>query len=192
MQKNRKTVWDTHTLVFMGLLVAMHIVLTRILVIELGSYRITVGVICTILSGLWFGPLAGGLCGMVADLLGCILKGYAVNPFITLAAMMWGIVPALFGPLLSGSKKRKVLFVCVGVFLASVCSTLGLTTTGLAVYNGGKFLVSFMALIPGRLIQWSIMMPIYCILSSLLYLSPLTAYVLSASRAGTAGHEAKA
>ncbi len=180
MHKSKKTVWDTHTVVFLGLLVALHIVLTRLLVIELGSYRITVGVVCTILAGLWFGPVAGGACGMVADLLGCLLKGYAVNPFITAAAMMWGIVPALFRPLLNGTKKKKVVFVCIGVFLASVCSTLGLTTTGLAVYNGGDFTVSFMALLPGRLIQWAIMMPIYCVLSSLVYLSPMTGFVVNA------------
>ncbi|MCD8105499.1 MAG: folate family ECF transporter S component [Lachnospiraceae bacterium] len=192
MHKNAKTSWDTRTLVFLGLLVAMHIVLTRLLVIELGSYRITVGVVCTILAGLWFGPLAGGLCGMVADLLGCLLKGYAVNPFITVAAMLWGIVPALFRPLLYGTKRKKVVFVCVGVFLASVCSTLGFTTTGLAIYNGGEFLVSFMALIPGRLLQWAIMMPIYCVLSSLLYVSPLTVFVVNSSGANSADRIVKA
>ncbi|MCD7885646.1 MAG: folate family ECF transporter S component [Lachnospiraceae bacterium] len=191
MHKSRKNSWDTRTLVFMGLLVAMHIVLTRLLVIELGSYRITVGVVCTILSGLWFGPVAGGLCGMVADLLGCLLKGYAVNPFITVAAMCWGIVPALFRPLMNGTKRKKVVFICIGVFLASVCSTLGLTTTGLAVYNGGEFAVSFMALLPGRLIQWAIMMPIYCVLSSLLYISPMTVFVLNASGAKPIDHTVK-
>ncbi|MCC8047105.1 MAG: folate family ECF transporter S component [Clostridiales bacterium] len=192
MRKNKKNRWDTRTLVFMGLLVAMHIVLTRLLVIELGSYRITVGVVCTILSGLWFGPLAGGLCGMVADLLGCLLKGYAVNPFITAAAMCWGIVPALFRPLMHGTRRRRVVFVCIGVFLASVCSTLGLTTTGLAVYNGGEFVVSFMALIPGRLLQWAIMMPIYCVLSSLLYISPMTAFVMTSSGTKPVDHTVKA
>ena len=55
MQKNRKMTWDTRTLVFLGLLIAMHIVLVRLVVIDLGSYRITVGSACTILAGLWFG-----------------------------------------------------------------------------------------------------------------------------------------
>ena len=89
MQKNNaKMTWDTRTLVFLALLIAMHIVLVRLVVIDLGSYRITIGSVCTIIAGLWFGPLAGGVSGLISDILGCILKGYAVNPFITVAAIL--------------------------------------------------------------------------------------------------------
>ena len=59
MQK--KQYWNVKTLVFMALLIAMHLVLTRVLVIDLGAYRISVGSVCTILAGLWLGPVAGGL-----------------------------------------------------------------------------------------------------------------------------------
>ena len=59
MQKNNyKTYWNVKTLVFMALLVAMHLVLTRVFVVELGAYRISVGSVCTILAGLWIGPAA--------------------------------------------------------------------------------------------------------------------------------------
>lgn len=59
MQKNNsKMKWDTRTLVFQGLLIALHIVLARLVVIDLGSYRITIGSVCTVLTGLWFGPVA--------------------------------------------------------------------------------------------------------------------------------------
>ena len=41
MQKNScRTYWNVRTLVFMALLVSMHLVLTRVLVVELGAYRI--------------------------------------------------------------------------------------------------------------------------------------------------------
>ena len=46
MQK--KQYWNVKTLVFMALLIAMHLVLTRVLVIDLGAYRISVGSVCTI------------------------------------------------------------------------------------------------------------------------------------------------
>ena len=58
MQKNNNSVRNVKNLVFMALLVAMHLVLTRVLVIELGAYRISVGSVCTILAGLWMGPVA--------------------------------------------------------------------------------------------------------------------------------------
>ena len=103
MQK--KQTWNVKTLVFMALLVAMHLVLTRVLVIDLGAYRISVGSVCTILAGLWLGPVAGGVCGFASDIIGCFMKGYAVNPFITVAAILWGVLPALVRPLIANKKK---------------------------------------------------------------------------------------
>ena len=59
MQKNStKSVWNVKNLVFMALLVAMQLVPTRVLVLDLGPYRITVGTVCTVLAGLWMGPVA--------------------------------------------------------------------------------------------------------------------------------------
>ena len=91
----------------MALLIAMHLVLTRVLVIDLGAYRISVGSVCTILAGLWLGPVAGGVCGLCADIIGCFMKGYAVNPFITVAAILWGVLPALAKPLFANRKKNR-------------------------------------------------------------------------------------
>ena len=171
MQKNNtKSVWNVKNLVFMALLVAMQLVLTRVLVLDLGPYRITVGTVCTVLAGLWMGPVAGGVCGLCADIVGCFLKGYAVNPFITLASILWGVLPALFRKFyLSKSRKAKT----VGI---SVC----LTTAGLVIMLG----YNFYAIMPGRLVQFAIMTPIYCVLTCLLYFSPLTSMV--------AGHSSSA
>ncbi len=177
MQKNSKTTWDTRTLVFLGLLVAMHIVLVRLVVIELGSYRITIGSVCTILAGLWFGPLAGGVSGLVSDVLGCILKGYAINPLISVAAVLWGVIPALFRTMMTGGKVRKTAWLCAGIAVTSVLSTLVFTTAGLVLFIG----YNFYAIMPGRIVQWAIMTPIYCVLTCILYFSPLTSLVLGAT-----------
>ena len=42
MRKNKQT-WSVKTLVFLALLVAIQLVLSRVLVIDLGVYRITLG-----------------------------------------------------------------------------------------------------------------------------------------------------
>ena len=175
MQKNSKMTWDTRTVVFLGLLVAMHIVLSRLIVIDLGSYRIGVASICTILAGLWMGPVAGGVVGLLADLLGCLIKGYALNPLITIAAMAWGVIPGLIRPLVTGGKVKKTIMICVGVFAAAIFSTLVFTTAGLVLILG----YNFYAIIPGRIAQWSIMTPIYCVLTCMMYFSPLTHLVCS-------------
>ena len=181
MQKNNaKMTWDTRTLVFLALLIAMHIVLVRLVVIDLGSYRITIGSVCTIIAGLWFGPVAGGVSGLISDILGCILKGYAVNPFITVAAILWGVVPALMHPLVKGGKGRKTAMLCVSVVVTSVLSTLIFTTAGLVILMG----YHLFAILPGRVVQWAIMTPIYCALTCMLYFSPLTSIVWSATGRG--------
>ena len=132
MQK--KQYWNVKTLVFMALLIAMHLVLTRVLVIDLGAYRISVGSVCTILAGLWLGPVAGGVCGLCADIIGCFMKGYAVNPFITVAAILWGVLPALAKPLFANRKKTgKTVGICVSIVVTAVLSSLVLTTAGLVI-----------------------------------------------------------
>ena len=172
MQK--KQTWNVKTLVFMALLVAMHLVLTRVLVIDLGAYRISVGSVCTILAGLWLGPVAGGVCGFASDIIGCFMKGYAVNPFITVAAILWGVLPALVRPLIANKKKTgKTVGICVSIVVTAILSSLVLTTAGLVIMLG----YNFYAIMPGRLIQFAIMIPIYCVLTCLLYFSPLTAMV---------------
>ena len=156
----------------MALLVAMHLVLTRVLVIDLGAYRISVGSVCTILAGLWLGPVAG--CGFASDIIGCFMKGYAVNPFITVAAILWGVLPALVRPLIANKKKTgKTVGICVSIVVTAILSSLVLTTAGLVIMLG----YNFYAIMPGRLIQFAIMIPIYCVLTCLLYFSPLTAMV---------------
>lgn len=158
----------------MALLVAMHLVLTRVLVIDLGAYRISVGSVCTILAGLWLGPVAGGVCGFASDIIGCFMKGYAVNPFITVAAILWGVLPALVRPLIANKKKTgKTVGICVSIVVTAILSSLVLTTAGLVIMLG----YNFYAIMPGRLIQFAIMIPIYCVLTCLLYFSPLTAMV---------------
>lgn len=183
MQKNnQKSLWNTRTLVFMALIVAMHLVLTRVLVIELGAYRISVGSVCTILAGLWMGPVAGGICGLAADLLGCLMKGYAVNPLITVAAILWGVVPALFHPLFAKttSKGKKSAWISLSVVITAVFSSLIFTTAGLVLIMG----YNFYAIMPGRLVQFCVMIPIYCVLTCMLYLSPLTGIVTNMASAG--------
>lgn len=184
MPKNERRKWDTRTIVFLALLVAMQIVLARLVVIDVGFCRITISSICTICAGLWFGPVAGGICGMTADLLGCFIKGYAVNPLITLSAILWGVIPGLLYVKMTGSKLRKTVVLCVAIVLSSILGTLVFTTAGLVWMNG----YNFYAIMPARLTQWAVMTPVYCVLSCGLYFSPLTSLVMNATTGRRAAH----
>lgn len=170
MYQNKRK-WTVETVVFMGFFVAMNIVLTRFCSIELGPYRLGFGPAAIIMSGLWLGPAAGGIVGLVSDLIGCLLKGYAVNPFITVSAIVWGVLPAAMSVWFrKGSSRKITLGISVSVAAAAVLSTLVLNTAGMVVFMG----YSFYAIFPGRAVQFAVMTPILCVIAVSLYLSPLT------------------
>lgn len=173
-EKRLHTEWNTFTLVSLGALVAIQLILTRFLAINIGGFgRIQLGTVAVIMAGIWFGPLGGALTGFTADILGCLLQGYAPNPMLTVAAMLWGVIPALF--LISAKAKRRmrILFLCIGVVISSVCCTLILTTAGLVLFLG----YSLPAILPTRVTQFFLTAPIYCLLVNLLYFSPVTSYI---------------
>ena len=97
MQKNNglSILKNTSVLCILGVLTAMVIVLARVIRVDLGFARFTLGSVVTVMAGLWFGPVGGGFVGGLADLLGSFMQGYAPNPLITVASILWGVIPAL-------------------------------------------------------------------------------------------------
>ena len=83
---------SVRTLTAMALLIAMSIVFSRVLSISTGFVRFNLGSLPVLLAGILFGPWAGFVVGMVADIIGGVLAGYAINPLITLGAGAIGLV----------------------------------------------------------------------------------------------------
>ena len=77
---------SVRTLVMLALLVAMSIVFSRVLSISTGFVRFNLGSLPVLLAALLFGPWAGFAVGAVADIIGGVLAGYAINPLGTLFA----------------------------------------------------------------------------------------------------------
>ena len=86
---------SVRTLVMLALLVAMSIVFSRVLSISTGFVRFNLGSLPVLLAALLFGPGAGFAVGAVADIIGGVLAGYAINPLITLGAASIGLVGGL-------------------------------------------------------------------------------------------------
>ncbi|MCR5162330.1 MAG: folate family ECF transporter S component [Lachnospiraceae bacterium] len=172
-KRSLRTAWNSRMLAILGVLIAMQIILSRMLRIDLGFARITLSSVCPIMAGLWFGPLPGAVCGLTADILGSFLSGYAPNPLITAAAAVWGILPALALYFLGrGSRKRKIIAICAGIVASGLLGTMGLTYAGLVMlgYNPA-------AIFTARVIQFALMTPIYSILSCCLYFGPVTDFL---------------
>lgn len=131
------------TVVFAGVMIAMNLVLARVLAINIGStLRITVSATPIYLAGLWLGPLVGGICGGVSDLLGCLIQGYAPNPFILVTSVLAGVIPAIMKKYVFHDK-LNTWKIAVMVVLHGLIGSLGFTTAGLHIYYGTPWSVLY-------------------------------------------------
>ncbi|MGF7058734.1 folate family ECF transporter S component [Brassicibacter mesophilus] len=102
---------DTRTLVGASLLTGISIILTRAFSVilplaGLPALRFGFGEIPLAVTGILFGPLAGGLSGAVADILGVIINPQgAFFPGFTLSSILWGVIPGIIYKLI-----RKRMF----------------------------------------------------------------------------------
>ena len=77
---------------------AISLVFGKFLAFNIGEwFRLSFENLPIILAGYLFGIPAGAVCGIVADLVGCLLRGYSINPIITLGAAAIGALSGMFG-----------------------------------------------------------------------------------------------
>lgn len=87
----------TYKLCVMGILVALQIILSRITAISVGNWlRISFGFLPNAIAGYLLGPVGGLLVALVGDALGTILTGQVINPGLSLAASLSGLLYGLF------------------------------------------------------------------------------------------------
>ncbi len=130
MQSPKRSRRTPALLCLCALLAALSILLGKYLALNVTQFiRISLENFPILLAGLFLGPAWGIAVGVAADLAGCVLVGYSVNPLITLGAAAVGLVSGLFG--LFGRKKSVPCLlgaVVVSHLLGSVLvKTLGLT-----------------------------------------------------------------
>ena len=96
-KQSAKRFFTTRKLVTNAVLVALHVVLCQIATIRVGnSLSITVSGITEVVAGLLFGPISGGVVGLLGSFINQVLK-YG----ITVTTVLW-IVPAGLKGLLCG------------------------------------------------------------------------------------------
>ena len=146
----------TTILAYAGVLVAMNILLSRIFTINLGtSIRINFSAAPIFLAGIWFGPIIGGLTGVAADLMGCVVSGYAPFPLITLSTCLWGVIPGLMVKVLRTKRAENVydhvisyLRVVLVLGITMAITSQGITTYALSQAYGTMFPVLFFSRLP--------------------------------------------
>lgn len=120
-------------LAFSAVLVAMSIVCGKYLAIRGGDIlRFSFENLPILLAGMLFGPVVGAAVGVVADLIGCVLVGYAINPLVTVGAAVIGAASGI----LYRVTPRMSLFlrVLLSVGVAHLLGSVVIKTFGLAVF----------------------------------------------------------
>lgn len=83
------------TLTHLSALIALSLILGKFLTISTGLLRINLGNIPIFIAGIFYGSWAGFAVAASVDILGCVLKGYTLNPLIALGVGMFGICAGL-------------------------------------------------------------------------------------------------
>ncbi len=138
----KKKLLTTKMIVTLGLLIALSIILERLLgFMPTENIRIAFGNLPIILAGLLFGPIAGGIVGFLADLLGTTLfSPFPWFPPMALTPVILGVVPSLIGMLM---KKRTNLVTFIALILpAEILGPILWSNLSLQWLNGVSFFVN--------------------------------------------------
>ncbi len=140
------------TLVGSALLVALNIVITRLLSINLDPVRIGFGFLPIAFGSMLYGTVVGTVISVVADFLGALLQGNGIWPGFILSAALYGATYGVF--LYRREKSFKNIVLCALLQAVFIDTLLG--ALWYAFYTSMPFLVA----IAGRAINAAITIPV--------------------------------
>ena len=155
-----------------ALLVAMSIVLTRLLSLNIipPIVRLSAGNIPIFLASFWLGPVFGGITGFAADFIGAnLFSGW--YPPLSLGPVLTGILPGLFVRLTRRDKLTWWQLLCL-VFVCDAITELYWKAQALAWWLGRDFWDVLLARAPFNLLQAVIEIGLLFLLLSRLGLRP--------------------
>ena len=141
MKENRSAAvpyMNVRTLALAAMFVAMSIVLGKLLSVTAGPFRISFENLPLLMAGIFLGPAAGCITGIVADVVGCLIVGYAINPIITLGAACIGLIAGLLYRVMPDQPLNRLpehsFRVFVSVLPAHIVGSMFIKSVGLMVY----------------------------------------------------------
>lgn len=161
MNKAKKQTRILRIVVFQAMLAAISIVMGKYLAINLGPVlRLSFENTPIIFSGIAFGPWAA-LTAVAADIIGCLLVGYEINPLVTLGAFSIGLISGTLGVLFRKIPKLpQYLKIITAVALSHLIGSVVIKTFGLSKFYD----MPFMLLMAWRLLNYVIVGAAECVL----------------------------
>ena len=166
--KRGTVLFSTKRLAFMAVMIAMSIILGKLLAINITTMiRISLENLPIIFTAIALGPVAGGTVAFVADILGCAIRGYELNPIVTFGAVAIGVICGIIykQKTLSGKWIWKLIIAVYSAhFFGSVLiKTVGVSSFYLASYDMG-FLTLFFIRLGVYIVTAAIEIGIICLL----------------------------
>lgn len=147
------------TLAVSALFCALSIVFGKYLAISIGPVlRFSLENLPVLLGGVLFGPVVGLCIGVIADLVGCLLVGYSINPIVTLGAASIGFLSGLLYCLTK--RLSPFLRLSISVILSHVVGSVLIKTWGLAAFYD----MPFYLLLLWRLLNYTVVGAVECTL----------------------------
>lgn len=162
MQNSKKSIFTTQSLTKVAILVSMSFLLKSFFVLTLPSYRFTFYDIPLMITGIMYGPLIGGLSGLIVDWFNILVPNYATGfNLFTLSSMMWGIIPGL---LLFGRKELSMKRIASAAVITSVIC-FSINSYQLYLFMG----TGMLAELPFRIATLLIKLPIQVLIIDILF-----------------------
>lgn len=119
----------------LAMLAAVSIICGKYLAIRGGDIlRFSFENLPIIFAGISFGPIAGVLVGVVADLVGCVMVGYTVNPLVTLGAAAIGAFSGISAIIFKKIGIKGAANTVISVAIAHIFGSVLIKTFGLSAY----------------------------------------------------------
>ena len=138
-----KTSRTIHRLTIMSIMVALSIVFGKLIAINFGgAIRFSFENLPILLVSIVLGPIEGAFTGMTADIIGCILVGYEINPIVTIGAMLVGATAGLIYRLTFYISRSVRVFLSVAsshLVGSVIVKTIGLSAFYMTTQNMGFF-----------------------------------------------------
>ncbi len=126
-----------------AMLTALSIVCGKFLAIPVGNVlRFSFENLPVIFAGVVLGPFAGAIVGIVADLIGCIMVGYTINPIITVGMAAIGFLSGFIYKYTT--KLPLFLRVLLSLSAAHILGSVIIKTFGLAKFYAMPFITLLM------------------------------------------------
>jgi ECF transporter S component (folate family) len=158
MKKTNKALITTRVLVFAALFAALAAVLGQLLAFRpMEHMKFTLDKFILFLSGLFFGPLVGGMTGFVAEFAGGNLLGRGFTVWLCVPAVLYGVCGGLFRGMLKRSftiPRLTIAYAIPTVVGAVLIQSFALAWT----YNAASFWEALGTNLIFRSIQFTIML----------------------------------